>query len=416
MPELPGRPLQHLHILPGRKEGRRTVQRDHQEIGDLSRIRVRPQELLGLPLGNPAGEVLGKGVVTSENLSGHGRRLTGELHEKVEEEATTLEDSSTDVFPQILLDHPLDPHHGIVDLVNALEHDAAPDLDRPLVGCRPDFLLGREVSVQPPLGEAGSAKQVPDRRAVIALESEKLQGLRYDVLPCIGTDSTQWVLLVMKPTGRFLPRSEHRVKTFLRHGPAGGPVPKTRSDGYRTPIPDSPVHCTGQAGPSAFRHRGGEVLPDARVRPATLSHLPNELGVHPVHGAGPAVLPRGRREDKGGAAWAGRSSSRALGSWGRGRERNLPAAYRFAFRELGLVIGLKAAESLRGWVREHPGPFDLSLLPRLEALSRYAAVGRELEEFWVEGRNRDAAAWNEHRDINGVTLATALAPGEFLAA
>jgi hypothetical protein len=58
----------------------------------------------------------------------------------------------------------------------------------------------------------------------------------------------------------------------------------------------------------------------------------------------------------------------------------LPARYRLAFRELGLSTGLAGVETL----------------PELD------------------GKNRRAGTWTEHREINTVMLATSLAPGGFL--
>jgi len=34
--------------------------------------------------------------------------------------------------------------------------------------------------------------------------------------------------------------------------------------------------------------------------------------------------------------------------------------------------------------------------------------------YWLEGRNREAETWREHREINMVMLATSLAPNGFL--
>ncbi len=89
---------------------------------------------------------------------------------------------------------------------------------------------------------------------------------------------------------------------------------------------------------------------------------------------------------------------------------SLPAAYRLAFRELGLSIGLKSLPLLLGYLEESPDLFDRDLATGGEALLQYMPLGQEIENFWVDGKNREADSWQEHRDINRVMLATSLAP------
>jgi hypothetical protein len=38
----------------------------------------------------------------------------------------------------------------------------------------------------------------------------------------------------------------------------------------------------------------------------------------------------------------------------------------------------------------------------------------KIEQFWLDGKNREASTWTEHREINMVMLATSLAPDGFL--
>lgn len=94
----------------------------------------------------------------------------------------------------------------------------------------------------------------------------------------------------------------------------------------------------------------------------------------------------------------------------------LPAAYRLAFRELGLTIGLHAAERLQGLVAEKPALFAEHdrLSAQLAQLLRYKAFADALEQFWLAGQNRAAKSWTDHREINMVMLATSLAPDGFL--
>lgn len=101
-----------------------------------------------------------------------------------------------------------------------------------------------------------------------------------------------------------------------------------------------------------------------------------------------------------------------LSRYARQGELRQPAAARLAFRELGLAIGLQAAERMGRAVdeqqessRAHPQ------MPKpLEALLRHAPLRAEVENFWLEPEHRRAPSWTEHRDINEVMLATSLVP------
>ncbi len=90
----------------------------------------------------------------------------------------------------------------------------------------------------------------------------------------------------------------------------------------------------------------------------------------------------------------------------------LPAAYRLAFRELGLSIGLKAVDLLRVLPEANS---DLRFLrKRIEPLLRYLPLREQIETFWMEEDNRRSESWTAHREINTVMLATSLAPGGYL--
>jgi hypothetical protein len=93
-----------------------------------------------------------------------------------------------------------------------------------------------------------------------------------------------------------------------------------------------------------------------------------------------------------------------------------PAEYRLAFRELGLSIGLSAVEKLQKGIEENPDVFSRrSLLPPIiDDLREYLPLGKAIEEFWLDGKNRESETWIEHREINMVMLATSLAPERFL--
>lgn len=84
----------------------------------------------------------------------------------------------------------------------------------------------------------------------------------------------------------------------------------------------------------------------------------------------------------------------------RSHELDAAADRRLAFRELGLAIGLAAAERL-----------DRPLRDELAADLPLRAV---IESFWLSPEHRQGPTWLAHEDINDVMLATSLAPDGFL--
>lgn len=86
-----------------------------------------------------------------------------------------------------------------------------------------------------------------------------------------------------------------------------------------------------------------------------------------------------------------------------------PAAYRLAFRELGLAIGLAAVVRA---VREPRA--DGAVAATLARLERAAPLGAAIERFWSEPAQRASRSWREHEDIDDVMLATCLAPDGYL--
>lgn len=94
----------------------------------------------------------------------------------------------------------------------------------------------------------------------------------------------------------------------------------------------------------------------------------------------------------------------------------LPAAYRLAFRELGLAIGLKAVEKLHRCVQGNPDllPDKKALDLTIGGLREYSPLGETIERFWLDPGNREAETWTGHRDINTVMLATSLIPDGYL--
>jgi len=87
-----------------------------------------------------------------------------------------------------------------------------------------------------------------------------------------------------------------------------------------------------------------------------------------------------------------------------------PAAYRLAFRELGLSIGLHGVEKMQMLLSEHAASFSNADLLRsqLKELESYLPLCKFIEDFWLESENRKSSTWTEHLDINSVMLATSL--------
>jgi hypothetical protein len=95
-------------------------------------------------------------------------------------------------------------------------------------------------------------------------------------------------------------------------------------------------------------------------------------------------------------------------------ELKASAEYRLAFRELGLVIGLQAAERLGRLPRQEGATADEGVASALEALHRYLPLRQQIRDFWLDPGHRSIRIWEEHRDINEVMLATALLPDGFI--
>jgi hypothetical protein len=73
------------------------------------------------------------------------------------------------------------------------------------------------------------------------------------------------------------------------------------------------------------------------------------------------------------------------------------ANHRLAFRELGLAIGIAAAESMRAG-----------------AFTKFQRVRSSINTFWSSAQHRATRVYREHEDINEVMLATSLVPAGFL--
>jgi hypothetical protein len=110
------------------------------------------------------------------------------------------------------------------------------------------------------------------------------------------------------------------------------------------------------------------------------------------------------------------SALTGLDSYVRESSLNLPADYRLAFRELGLSIGLEAAQRLKDLLEQYPNVFRkfVSMQSLLEGLMQYVPLREKINAFWLERKNRESAVWMAHRDINMVMLATSLAPQGYI--
>jgi hypothetical protein len=99
----------------------------------------------------------------------------------------------------------------------------------------------------------------------------------------------------------------------------------------------------------------------------------------------------------------------------KGNPLESPAKWRLAFRELGLSLGLHAIERLRRLIDNKIDFLDVGTLrSRIENLMRYIELGKQIEDFWLESKNRETDSWKVHRDINMVMLATSLVPDGYL--
>ena len=83
---------------------------------------------------------------------------------------------------------------------------------------------------------------------------------------------------------------------------------------------------------------------------------------------------------------------------------------RLAFRELGLSIGLHAIDRMTRVAHGADASFDAETLRVLRELHRYSFNAASIESFWLQEGNQQAHSWQDHADINAVTLATSLLP------
>jgi hypothetical protein len=103
------------------------------------------------------------------------------------------------------------------------------------------------------------------------------------------------------------------------------------------------------------------------------------------------------------------SAAAGLRRYARQPDLRAPAAQRLAFRELGLAIGLAAAQRLQ----DEPSGSAAARAALAEAVS-FVPLAAAIETFWLADEHRRNETWRTHEDINDVMLATALVPEGFL--
>ena len=110
------------------------------------------------------------------------------------------------------------------------------------------------------------------------------------------------------------------------------------------------------------------------------------------------------------------SSGRGLVQFMSGDALRARAAYRLAFRELGLSIGLHAVARMQDGLADSPAQItNADRLRRiLEELMKFMPVAAHIEDFWRKPENQQTEGWTAHRDINDVMLAASLMPDAFL--
>jgi hypothetical protein len=86
----------------------------------------------------------------------------------------------------------------------------------------------------------------------------------------------------------------------------------------------------------------------------------------------------------------------------------VPSSQRLAFRELGLAIGLSMLPAINAQAERSPS-LAAAIEPHLTTLMERRSIGPEVVEFWSDSEHQEASMWQDHRDINEVMLATALA-------
>lgn len=202
-----------------------------------------------------------------------------------------------------------------------------------------------------------------------------------------------------------------------------GSRPLLPSSGHHDPLDGlltiSALLGSAPAGESDARNRLGPILDDlegmCRGR-SWSTHDPLGAGglLVDVHRARRDVADRVRSLEADIVDDAARSldASVRTGAWGSS------AANRIAFRELGLSLGIHAAEgAVASAAQDAPSGMQRAATAygRLaRVLEAHAPLAERIERFWLDPSHQTASTWRDHHDISAVMLATSLAPQGFL--
>jgi len=95
-----------------------------------------------------------------------------------------------------------------------------------------------------------------------------------------------------------------------------------------------------------------------------------------------------------------RDAEQSLNAFYESYEYDKSADQRLAFRECGLSLGLRCLEGNLDLIEQH------GLIPNID--SEIWSLAREIEEYWLQKENTDVASFQDHLDINVVSLAASL--------
>ncbi|KAL3940525.1 MAG: hypothetical protein SGBAC_004953 [Bacillariaceae sp.] len=97
------------------------------------------------------------------------------------------------------------------------------------------------------------------------------------------------------------------------------------------------------------------------------------------------------------------------------KELEGPPDERTPFRELGLSLGLRAAERvlLDESNNSSPSFFTTPPLPKLQPFEEilvYLPVAEQIETYWMDPEHKSTKSWRDHLDMNDIMLASTLNP------
>ncbi|MFB6263047.1 MAG: hypothetical protein ABEL76_05400, partial [Bradymonadaceae bacterium] len=124
------------------------------------------------------------------------------------------------------------------------------------------------------------------------------------------------------------------------------------------------------------------------------------------------LLRRGRTDDPSPLGKLLAAADRGLDRFAADFRPDESAARRLAFRELGLALGLAAVDRMRNWSGGNSSVFPAGSdrTDHLDSLAAHAELRRKIVSFWRRDPHQKTQSWREHRNINQVMLAAALAP------